>query len=75
VFVNPAYRGNGYCGLLLLNVMYYFDQRTSDPDHLSFSLWAHRSNRSARRAYRKIFGDESRMDYQYTVHKLIRFST
>ena len=73
--MHPPYRGNGYCGLLLLNVMYYFDQQTSNPEQLSFGLWTHRSNLSARRAYRKIFGYRSDTNYQYTVHKLIRFST
>jgi hypothetical protein len=75
VRVHPKYRGNEYCGLLLLNVMYYFDQRVENPEQLSFELWAHRSNLSAQRAYRKIFRNESNNAYQYTVHELIRFST
>lgn len=59
VFVNPSYRGNEYCSLLLLNVMYYFDLRNPNKEQLTFQLFTHRLNYSARKAYRKIFEKES----------------
>lgn len=75
VFVAQPYRGNQYCSLLLLNVMYYFDQHIqannddTTPD-MVFELFTHHLNHSARRAYRKIFGKESGR-----FEKLIYFST
>lgn len=71
VFVNPTYRGNGYCSLLLLNVMYYFDLRNPNKDQLVFQLITHRLNIPARKAYRKIFENES-ISYN---GKLVYFST
>ena len=55
VLVYGPYRGNGYCSLLLLNVMNWFVDQYMEND-LIFSLWTDTSNRSARKAYQKIFG-------------------
>ena len=54
VWVRQADRGKNICSLLLLNVIYYFDQ-TLDRER-RIRLWAHRRNRAALRAYRKVFG-------------------
>lgn len=55
VLVYPPYRGNGYCGLMLLNVMLHLCELCDD-DEPVFGLAAYRHNVSARRAYRKLFG-------------------
>lgn len=54
VWVRESDRGRNICSLLLLNVLYYFDQ-TLEREHC-VRLWAHRQNRAALRAYRKVFG-------------------
>lgn len=54
VWVREADRGRNICSLLLMNVIYYFDQ-TLDREH-RIRLWTHRRNRAALRAYRKVFG-------------------
>jgi len=54
VWVRESKRGQNICSLLLMNVLYYFDQNL-DREH-RVRLWAHRRNRAALRAYRKVFG-------------------
>lgn len=73
VHVHPAYRGQGYCALLLLNVMYHFDQLRGDDVELVFELATYRNNSAAVRAYRKVFGEPSIAGYG--PHGLIYFST
>lgn len=70
VWVHAAFRGNGYCGLLLLNVMDHFDRRTGPERDKIFTLATHLTNIPARRVYEQIFG------YPGTFrHGLLYFST
>jgi hypothetical protein len=72
VLVYQPYRGNDYCSLLLLNVMYWFVKQKSDClEDLHFKLYADFYNRSARRAYQKIFGYKG----DRISSRLISFST
>lgn len=69
--VRKKYRGNNYCSLLLLNVMYYFDQKRDGTDReIIFEISAYKDNIPAMRAYRKIFGRPCSRD-----RHLIHFST
>jgi hypothetical protein len=74
VLVHQLYRGNGYCSLLLLNVMDWFTNKDTKNEPV-FSLWADASNRSARKAYQKIFGykgnRKGRLVYFSTQNDLI----
>lgn len=56
VFVPKPFRGNGYCELLLLNVMYYFNQLRKTKKEVRFRLFVYKDNTTAIRVYRKIFG-------------------
>lgn len=57
VFVPKIHRGNGYCELLLLNVMYYFNQIRETQKEVRFRLFVYKDNPTAIRVYRKIFGE------------------
>jgi len=73
VHVHPEYRGQGYCTLLLLNVMYHFDQlrsKTEPMPPMVFELATYRNNHAAIRAYRKVFGEPV-----YGHGTLVYFST
>lgn len=70
--VDKLYRGNDYCGLLLLNVMYYFDQKRELNRKMVFRIAAYQDNLPAIRAYHKIFGEPC---YRHSSLKLVYFST
>ena len=72
VLVYQPFRGNDYCSLLLLNVMHWFAEMHSEELHeLHIKLYTSVCNRSARKAYQKIFGYKGD---RYTS-RLIYFST
>jgi ribosomal protein S18 acetylase RimI-like enzyme len=53
VFVNKKFRNNGYCKLLLLNVLFYLEQNYKD---MTVVIEAFLDNEAAMNSYEKIFG-------------------
>ena len=70
--VDKLFRGNEYCGVLLMNVMYYFDQKRELNRKMVFRIAAYQDNLPAIRAYHKIFGKPC---YRHSGLKLVYFST
>jgi hypothetical protein len=56
VWVDPKWRGHGYCGLLLLNSMLHVLEDVPSPHAVRFRIWTQWTNHAAQRAYRKVFG-------------------
>lgn len=61
LFVPELFRGNNYAMLLILNILYHFDQ-LNDPT--GFRIEAYCDNIPAYRSYSKIFGEPLYIFYQ-----------
>ena len=65
VFVIEKYRGNNYSGLLIMNVLLYFDTEYFYINKLTVKICTNLDNIAAITSYNKIFGEPYRTDNKY----------
>jgi len=63
VFVEEKFRGNNYSVLLIMNILYYFEQNFEKKIIIKITS---ETNSDAYFCYKKIFGDEYRKDNRYS---------
>ena len=66
VLVNEKYRGNNYSGLLIMNVLLYFDTEYFYINKLTVKICTNLDNIAAITSYTKIFGEPYRTDNKYS---------
>ena len=69
VLVEPQFRGNNYSILLIMNVLYYFEQNFTDK--ININIIAELYNLSAFYSYKKIFGEPYRCDNRYAYFSYV----